>query len=124
MEKKKKVLVIDDEPHILKLVDYILSKEGFEVIQGYVGQEAIKKAEYDKPDLIILDVMMPNLDGFETARILKSNKETKHIPIIFLSAKTRFEDEIRGFDSGAADYIKKPFEPDYLIEKVKEHILK
>ncbi len=123
MDKVKKVLIIDDEPHILKLVDYTLSNEGFEVIQGFVGQEAIKKAETAKPDLILLDVMMPNLDGFETAKILKSNEETKNIPIVFLSAKTRFEDEVKGFDAGAVDYIKKPFEPEHLVEKVKEHIL-
>ncbi|MFC1697544.1 PleD family two-component system response regulator [Nanoarchaeota archaeon] len=121
--EKKKVLVVDDEPHILKLVEYTLSKSGFEVITGFVGQEALKRAESDQPDLILLDVMMPNMDGFETAKILKENQETKHIPIVFLSAKTRFEDEWKGFESGAVDYIKKPFEPQHLVEKVNEHIL-
>src|SRR3989338_2575245 len=120
---KKKILVVEDEPHISKLVKYIMEKNGFEVLQAYVGQEGIEMAKKEKPNLIILDVMMPNMDGFEVARRLSSDGKTKDIPIIMLSSAAQFKDKMKGIDSAAIDYITKPFDKDELVEKVKEHII-
>ena len=119
---RKKILVIEDEPHISKLVKFILEKNGFEVVQAFVGQEGLEMSKKEKPDLIILDVMMPNMDGFEAAKKLTSMKETKNIPIIMLSSAAQFKDKIRGIESGAMDYITKPFDNDELIAKVNEHV--
>lgn len=119
MAGKKKVLVIEDEPHIIKLVSFILSSKGYEVTGAANGPAGIKKAGEEKPDLIILDVMMPKMDGFEAARIIKSNPSTKSIPILMLSSKAQFEDKMKGIDSGAMDYITKPFERQELLDKVK-----
>lgn len=119
---KKKILVIEDEPHISKLVKFILEKNGFEVAQAFVGREGLEMARKEKPDLIILDVMMPNMDGFEAAKRLTGMKETKDIPIIMLSSAAQFKDRVRGIESGAMDYITKPFDKDELVEKVKENI--
>lgn len=120
MAEKKKILLVEDEPHILKLVAFILENNGYEVIEAFVGAEGIEKARDEKPDLIILDVMMPGLDGFEVAKMLTSDPKTKHIPILMLSSKAQFEDKMKGIDSGAMDYITKPFEKEELLQKVKE----
>lgn len=119
---KKKILVVEDEPHISKLVKFILEKNGFEVLQAFVGQEGIEMAKSKKPDLVILDVMMPNMDGFEVAKRLTRMKETKDVPIIMLSSAAQFKDKMMGIESGAVDYITKPFDNDELIAKVKEYI--
>lgn len=119
---RKKILVIEDEPHISKLVKFILEKNGFDVLQAFVGQEGLEMAKKEKPNLIILDVMMPNMDGFEAAKRLTSMKETKDIPIIMLSSAAQFKDKMKGIESGAVDYITKPFDKDELIDKVHEYI--
>ncbi len=117
---KKKILVVDDEPNIVKLVSFILSSNGYEVIEASLGAEGVKKAKAEKPDLIILDVMMPKMDGFEAAKKIKSSVATKDIPILMLSSKAQFEDKMKGIDSGAMDYVTKPFDKQELLEKVKE----
>ena len=119
---KKKILVIEDEPHISKLVKFILEKNGFEVMQAFVGQEGLQTAKKEKPDLIVLDVMMPNMDGFEAAKKLGGMKETKNIPIIMLSSAAQFKDKMKGIEAGAVDYITKPFDNEELVAKVKEYI--
>ena len=119
---KKKILVIEDEPHISKLVKFILEKNGFEVMQAFVGQEGLQIAKKEKPDLIVLDVMMPNMDGFEAAKKLSAMKETKNIPIIMLSSAAQFKDKMKGIEAGAVDYITKPFDNEELVAKVKEYI--
>ena len=119
---KKKILVVEDEPNISNLVKVILQKNGYEVLQAFVGQEGLSMAQREKPDLIILDVMMPNMDGFEVARRLSKMKETKNIPIIMLSSAAQFKDKIKGIESGAIDYITKPFNNKELIEKIEECI--
>ncbi len=119
MAGRKKILVIEDEPHIIKLVSFILSSKGYEVVGADNGAAGIRKAGEEKPDLIILDVMMPKMDGFETARLIKSNPSTRGIPILMLSSKAQFEDKMKGIDSGAMDYITKPFERQELLDKVK-----
>ena len=120
MAEKKKILVVEDEPNIIKLVTFILESNGYEVIPACIGSEGIEKAKAEKPDLIVLDVMMPEMDGFEVAKILNADPATKDIPILMLSSKAQFEDKMKGIDSGATDYITKPFEKEELLQKVKE----
>jgi two-component system, OmpR family, alkaline phosphatase synthesis response regulator PhoP len=108
---KKNILVVDDEPHIVNLIKLSLKNNTNEIIEAYSGFEALEKVKNNKIDLIILDLMMPNLNGFEVCRKLKSNAITQHIPIIILSAKNELEDKMRGINLGADDYITKPFDP-------------
>lgn len=114
----KRVLAVDDEPHILKLVTFSLTSHGFEVIQATDGMSAITTAEKECPDLILMDVMMPLLNGYEACKRLKANPKTKHIPVVMLSAKSQLAEQTEGIDSGAEDYICKPFTPKDLVEKV------
>ena len=115
-----KILVVDDEVYILHILDFSLGAEGFDVITATDGEEALAKAQRDKPDLIILDVMMPRLDGYENCRRLKSDPGTKDIPVLLLTARGRDEDRQRGVESGADDYITKPFSPNKLINRVSD----
>ncbi len=118
----KKILVIEDEQHISKLVRFILEKNGYSVVQAFNGKEGIEAAKKGKPDMVILDVMMPRMDGFEVAKKLKSIKETKQIPIIMLSSAAQFKDRTKGIEAGAMDYITKPFDKNELVAKVKRNI--
>ncbi|UCH83047.1 MAG: response regulator [Candidatus Latescibacterota bacterium] len=120
--QKGKVLVVDDEVYILHILDFSLGAEGFDVITANNGELAVEKAIQEQPDLIVLDVMMPVLDGYETCRRLKREPETKHIPIILLTAKGREADKRLGFEVGAIDYIVKPFSPNRLIGRIEEII--
>ena len=115
-----KVLVVDDEVYILHILDFSLGAEGFEVITANNGELAIEKAKQEKPDLIVLDIMMPVLDGYETCRRLKREAETKNIPVVLLTAKGRDVDKKLGYEVGAVDYIVKPFSPNRLIERIQE----
>lgn len=115
-----KVLVVDDEVYILHILDFSLGAEGFEVITANNGELAIEKAKQEKPDLIVLDIMMPVLDGYETCRRLKREVQTKNIPVVLLTAKGRDVDKRLGFEVGAVDYIVKPFSPNRLIERIQE----
>lgn len=115
-----KILIAEDEPDIRDLIAFTLQFGGFEAIVTSNGQEAIARAVETRPDLILLDVRMPRMTGYEACAALKANPKTAHIPIAFLSAKGQ-EDEVRGgLDTGAVDYILKPFAPDELIQRVKE----
>jgi DNA-binding response OmpR family regulator len=98
--------------------------EGFDVLVSYNGEDALNQARKEKPDLIILDLMLPKLDGYKVCRLLKFDEKYKHIPILMLTAKTQEKDKILGMETGADDYITKPFEMDYLMEKVKAHLSK
>ena len=120
--QKGKILVVDDEVYILHILDFSLGAEGFEVITADNGELAIEKAKTERPDLIVLDIMMPVLDGYETLRQLKRHHETKDIPVILLTAKGRDVDKRLGFEVGATDYIVKPFSPSRLIERIEEII--
>ncbi len=115
-----KVLVVDDEVYILHILEFSLSAEGFEVITANNGELAIEKAKQEKPDLIVLDIMMPVLDGYETCRRLKRDSETKGIPVVLLTAKGRDVDKRLGFEVGAVDYVIKPFSPNRLIDRIQE----
>jgi two-component system alkaline phosphatase synthesis response regulator PhoP len=119
---KGKILVVDDEVYILHILDFSLGSEGFEVISANNGELAIEKAKQEQPDLIVLDVMMPVLDGYETCRRLKRDPTTKEIPVILLTAKGRDVDKRLGFEVGVADYVIKPFSPARLVERIQEII--
>lgn len=119
----KKILLVDDEPDIVEFLKYNLEKEDFEVIVGLDGEEALGKLT-ENPDLIILDIMMPRLDGFETCKLIRENKKFKHTPIIFLTAKAGEANEIKGLEIGASDYIQKPISPKKLIARVKSNLRK
>jgi two-component system alkaline phosphatase synthesis response regulator PhoP len=115
---KGKILVVDDEIYIVHILDFSLGMEGYEVVTALDGEQAIEKARTEKPDLIVLDIMMPKLDGYETCKILKGDKATRDIPVILLSAKGRNVDQKVGFEVGADDYITKPFSPRKLVERI------
>lgn len=114
-----KILLVDDEQDILDILGYNLEKHGFQTIEAHNGNEAIKKAKKEKPDLIILDVMMPEMDGMETCQQLREVPYLKDTLIVFLSARGEDYSQIAGYDAGADDYITKPIRPNVLISKVK-----
>jgi two-component system alkaline phosphatase synthesis response regulator PhoP len=118
----KKILVVDDEVYILHILDFSLGAEGYEVLTAADGDEAIRVARTEKPDLIVLDIMMPKVDGFEACRRLKADPETSAIPVILLTAKGREVDRQMGMEVGADDYIVKPFSPTRLIEKIGSYL--
>ena len=115
----KKILIIDDEKPISDIIQFNLNKEGYETITAFDGREALKKFEEESPDLIILDLMLPELDGLEVA---KEVRKTSHIPIIMLSAKDSEFDKVIGLEIGADDYVTKPFSNRELLARVKAHL--
>jgi len=115
----RRVLVVDDEPDIVELVSYNLKKEGFEVSSVPDGEEALAEIKKGKADILILDLMLPGLQGMELCRILRSDPKTKNLPIIMLTAKGEEVDRILGLETGADDYITKPFSPRELAARVK-----
>ncbi len=119
-EKKHKILVVDDEPANLMLLREILQND-YHLIFAKNGKDAIKRVE-QKPDLVLLDIMMPEMDGYEVCQRLKSNISTKKVPIIFLTAKISVQDEINGFEQGAVDYITKPISPPLLLKRVQTQL--
>jgi len=117
---KGKILVVDDEIYIVHILDFSLGMEGYTVATALDGEQALEKARTEKPDLIVLDIMMPKLDGYEVCKAIKSNAATKGTPVILLSAKGRNVDQKMGFDVGADDYITKPFSPRKLVERINQ----
>jgi two-component system alkaline phosphatase synthesis response regulator PhoP/two-component system response regulator VicR len=115
----KKILVVDDERHIVRLVQVNLQKEGYEVETAANGLEALEQARAGQPDLIVMDVMMPEMDGFEALQQLKADETTAEIPVIMLTAKAQDADVFRGWQSGADLYLTKPFNPLELISFVR-----
>ena len=116
---KERILVVDDEEDILELVRFNLSKEGYQAICAETGERAVEMARSEMPDLIVLDLMLPGMDGLEVAKFLKNNPETQHIPIVMLTAKGEESDVVTGLELGADDYITKPFSPKILLARVK-----
>ncbi|MEM9120150.1 MAG: response regulator [Cyanobacteria bacterium P01_F01_bin.56] len=116
------VLVVDDTPANLSVLFDLLDDAGFQVLIAQDGSSALQKVTYARPDLILLDVMMPGIDGFETCRRLKANSATQDIPILFITALSEAEYKVRGFELGAVDYITKPFQKEEVIARVKTHI--
>jgi len=122
MEEMKRVLIVEDEEHMRSLIKYNLSKEHFEVATAKDGCDALEEVKKNKPDLIISDVMMPRMDGYEFCRKLRKEPDTKTIPFIFLTARGQLPDKIEGLRTGADDYITKPFVPKELIEMVNARL--
>jgi phosphate regulon transcriptional regulator PhoB len=115
----EKILIIDDEPDIIELVSYNLKKAGYSVVSAADGEEALSRVREDRFDLIVLDLMLPGIHGMELCRIFRNNEKTAHIPIIMLTAKGEETDKIQGLETGADDYMTKPFSPKELIARVK-----
>jgi DNA-binding response OmpR family regulator len=115
-----RILVVDDDELICDLVSETLNFDGYEVEAAYSGEQALQLLERHQPDLILLDIMMSGIDGFEVCRRILNTQTTREIPIIFLTAKGQFEDELRGYEEGAFDYITKPFHPLSLAPTIRE----
>ena len=115
---KHKILIVDDEPDIRELIEYNLKKEGYQVYTASNGQEGVTEAKRVLPDLIILDIMMPKMDGIEACRILRSMNEFKNTFMVFLTARSEEYSEIAGFNVGADDYIAKPIKPRALTSRI------
>jgi DNA-binding response OmpR family regulator len=120
----KKILIVDDEVDLVETVRFPLEMEGYHVLVSYNGEDALNQARKENPDLILLDLMLPKLDGYKVCRLLKFDDRYKHIPILMLTAKTQDKDKILGMETGANEYITKPFEMDDLLKKVKAYLSK
>lgn len=115
----EKILIIDDDQDTLRLASLMLERQGYHILSATSGQEGLDKAQKDKPDLILLDVMMPNMDGYEVTRRLRANPQTVDIPILMFTAKTQLDDKVTGFEVGADDYLTKPTHPSELQSHVR-----
>ncbi len=115
----RKILAVDDERSIVRLVEVNLKRAGYDVVTAYDGKEALEKVEAENPDLVVLDVMMPYMDGFEVLQNLRKNPNTRELPVIMLTAKAQDADVFRGWQSGVDCYLTKPFNPMELISFVK-----
>jgi DNA-binding response OmpR family regulator len=114
----KKILIIDDDEDIISLIKIILENESYSVIGASSGEEGIKTAIKQKPELILLDIMMPIMDGWKILKMLRTEESTRKIPVAMLTCKTDVKDKLTGLQEGAIDYITKPFSPEELIERV------
>ena len=118
-KEQQKILVVDDEQDIIDFISYNLKKEGFSVVQALNGKEAIKKAKSNSPDLILMDIMMPELDGIQACKEIKEIKKLKNTPVVFLTARNEEYTELAGFNAGADDFITKPLKPRILTSRIK-----
>jgi CheY-like chemotaxis protein len=115
------ILVVDDEPALLRLMEFVLDRQGYRLVTATNGEEALEQARASRPDVIVLDIMMPKLDGYQVAEALRADAELSGIPIIMLSAKAQEEDIERGVEAGVDRYITKPFSPEELAVIVSEY---
>ncbi len=115
---KKRVLLIEDDPSSVRLVSYTLEQEGYEVLTAMNGLDGLKKAREEAPDLLVLDVMLPGLDGFEVCRRLRADEQTAGLPVLMLSAKAQEIDKTTGLKVGADDYLAKPADPSEIMARV------
>jgi len=119
ISRKKKILVVDDEKDLTALVCLHMKMAGFEILTANNGEKALDLSREEKPDLIILDLMLPKIDGWQVCEQLRQDAVTKDIPVIMLTARTQIEDKLKGFEAGADDYVTKPFSPRELVARVK-----
>ncbi len=119
MSEKQKIMVVDDNPDLVEIVRSILSSKGYSVQSAYGGEELFSRLEEQRPDLILLDIMMPKMDGFDVLSRLRSSAKTSAIPVILLSGKSRFNDVLKGYGMGTDYYISKPFTPTQLLNGVE-----
>ncbi|MBT3313958.1 MAG: response regulator [Anaerolineae bacterium] len=115
----EKILIIDDDIDTLRLVGLVLQKEGYQIITANNGRQGLLKMSAESPDLILLDIMMPEMDGYEVARRLRKNPKTAEIPILMFTAKSQIDDKVTGFESGADDYLTKPTRPTELQAHIR-----
>ncbi|MBL7072171.1 MAG: response regulator [Candidatus Omnitrophica bacterium] len=115
----KKVLIIEDDKDIVEMIKYNLEKEQYAVLASFTGKQGFSSAKKDRPDIVLLDLMLPDIDGFEVCRLLKNNELTRCIPLIMLTAKSREADKVAGLELGADDYLTKPFSPRELSARIK-----
>lgn len=120
--RKSLVLAVDDNPQNLQFLGKLLSDNGYDMAMAQNGQQALNFVKKHDPDLILLDVMMPEMDGYEVCRALKIDFGSRHIPVIFLTAKTGAEDAVQGFEAGGVDYVTKPFNAPELLARIRTHI--
>jgi len=118
----KKILIVDDEMDLVETLRFPLEMEGYNVLVSYNGEDGLHQARKEKPNLILLDLMLPKLDGYKVCRLLKFDERYKHIPILMLTAKTQERDKTMGMETGANEYLTKPFEMDDLLKKVKSYL--
>ncbi len=119
---QKNILIVDDTPENLTVLRRILTEQGYRVRPALSGEIALKTIQTDPPDLILLDIVMPGMDGLEVCRKLKEGEETREVPIIFISALNEIEDKMRAFSQGGVDYISKPFQKEEVLARVKTHL--
>ena len=120
--KPLSVLIVDDTPKNLQVLGSVISREGYRVAAATHGVQALEMVGVIRPDLILLDIMMPEMDGFEVCRRLQASAETRDIPVIFLTARSESEDIVKGFEVGAVDYLTKPFNTAELVARVRSHL--
>ena len=118
----KKILIVDDEQDIVESLKFVLENEGYECYSAYNGDDGLKSAKEIVPDLILLDIMMPKMNGYKISRLLKFDSKYKNIPIIMLTARSQEEDKLIGEETGANEYITKPFDLDFVINKVNQYL--
>ncbi len=117
-----RILVVDDEPTLLRLMEFILAKQGHTMLVATNGEDALATIRSERPDLVLLDIMMPRIDGYEVARTVRADAELRSTPIIMLSAKAQDTDIARGIDVGVDEYITKPFAPEQLVHVVNDYL--
>ena len=118
----KKILIVDDEAVIIEILQFVLEAQGYECMTAFDGEDGLKLAREANPDLIILDVMMPKINGYKVSRFLKFDEKYKNIPIFMLTARSQEEDKVIGEQTGADEYITKPFKIEDVVEKVKRYL--
>ncbi len=121
-ETKKKILIVDDEIDIVETLKFILEDAGYQCYCAFDGEEGLNLAREIMPDLMILDVMMPKINGYKISRLLKYDSKYKNIPIMMITARSQDEDKMIGEETGVNEYITKPFELDYVVSKVNEYL--
>ena len=119
-----RILVVDDEPTLVRLMEFVLAKQGHTMLVANNGEDGLAKARSEKPDLILLDIMMPRIDGYEVARTIRADADIAATPIIMLSAKAQDDDIKKGLELGVNEYITKPFSPEHLVHVVNDYLEK
>ncbi|MBI4249286.1 MAG: response regulator [Elusimicrobia bacterium] len=120
--KKKKILVVEDNLDIAENLEARLTVQGYEVHMAPDGKEGVEKTRTELPDLVILDVMMPKIDGYQACRIIKQDEKTRHIPVLMLTSLQLMGDAEKAFEAGADDFLSKPFTNDQLLRKIRKHV--
>src|SRR5690242_19536906 len=117
-----KILIVDDEPTIVELLEEHLRSEGYDTVHAYSGEKALQLLEGDIPDLVLLDLMLPGMDGYEVCRLMQRDSRLNHIPVIMLTARSAVPNKVMGYERGADDYVVKPFDPDELSVRVRAQL--